>query len=135
MFGGLGLLHTEFKEFTLVSGSGTLDLAGAPFSNAPEQTLSLGFSWGEDKGFFANGNVNYVGSSLSRISGTAPRQKLDGYTTVDAAAGYVWDNGLKLTVYAKNLFDKEYQTYRSSSNEQASFGPEREIGFLVDMKF
>lgn len=131
VYAGVGLLKTEFKDFSI----GSQNLAGQAFSNAPEQSIVLGFLWGEDIGWFANGNVKYVSSSLSRVEAYSDRAVLDSYTTVDAQVGYTWDQGPTLIAYANNLFNEEFFTYMSASGSQASLGARREVGLQLRQDF
>ncbi|MEM9127020.1 MAG: TonB-dependent receptor [Pseudomonadota bacterium] len=129
IFGAIGLLHTEFKDFTF----GAQDLSGQQFRSAPERTISVGASWGDQIGWFANGLISYVGP---QDSGNIlnPAIDLGGYTTVDASGGYAW-NTVRLTVYANNLFDKRYFTGEEGPGRIATLGDRREIGVRLDKTF
>ncbi|WBU53935.1 TonB-dependent receptor [Paracoccus sp. SCSIO 75233] len=127
----LGLLQTEFKDFRV----GNDDFTGLDFPGAPSRNLALGFAWGGDTGWFANGNLRMQSSSLSRLETGVPQPvELSGFGTVDLAAGYGWDNA-KLTAYATNLFDKEYYTYEYGPGAFASVGDRREIGMRLETRF
>lgn len=132
IYAAVGLLKTEFEDFSLRGGA--VDFSGQAFSNAPEQTVVLGFRWGEEDGWFAGGNVKYVADSLSRIENTSNRSELDSYTTVDAEIGYTWDHGLSISGYATNLFDEEYFTYEASGSTGA-LGARREVGVRLSKTF
>lgn len=132
LFGSIGLLETEFKDFA----AGGINYAGLPFPNAPESMVALGARWGGDTGLFAIGNVKFTGSSMSRLeTGVAQPEKLGSYTTVDVSVGYAWDNGARLTLYATNLFDTEYFTYENGPGVLATLGDRREIGTRFDYRF
>lgn len=132
VYGSVGLLKTKFKDFA----AGGINYAGLPFPNAPEATAAIGARWGADTGWFAIGNVKFTGSSMSRLeSGVARPETLAAYTTVDASLGYAWGNGAKVTIYATNLFDKEYFTYENGPGVLATLGDRREIGVRFDYKF
>ncbi|MBK4215966.1 TonB-dependent receptor [Paracoccus caeni] len=125
----VGLLHTEFTDFVL----GNNDYTGLAFGNAPKRNLSLGVAWGDDLGWFANGNLRVQSSMLSRLESNNPLE-LGGFGTVDAAVGYGWENA-KLTAYATNLFDREYFTYEYGPGAMATLGDRREIGLRLDYSF
>ncbi|MEP2427148.1 MAG: TonB-dependent receptor, partial [Tateyamaria sp.] len=126
LFGSVGLLRTQFKDFTF-SGQ---DLSGQEFRNAPTKTISVGARWGRSTGWFANGVASYVGSQKSgSVNGAAV--DLGGYTTVDASTGYAWDSS-RLTFYANNLLDKRYFTALNNTNSIATLGDRREIGVRFD---
>ncbi len=132
-FGSIGLLHTRFKEFSVSSWGG--DFSGLPFPNAPEQSIALGFRWAQAEGWFAAASAKYTGSQMSRLEqGVARPVQLGSYTTVDAELGYAWDT-VKVTAYAKNLFDKEYRTYELGPNSLAVLGDRRELGLRLDYRF
>ena len=128
VYASVGLLHTEFKDFAI----GNLNLAGQPLSNAPEQNLAVGFFWGAPTGWFFGGNLEYVGSSYSRIEGSTPRTELASYVTVDAQVGYAWDS-VSVTAYATNLFDEQYRTYDSAG--LIALGDRREVGVRLNKTF
>ena len=131
VYGGLGLLHTEFEEFQI----GNDDFSGLPFPSAPEQSLALGFRWGEATGWFGTGSMKVVSSSTSRLEqGLVRPETLEGYTTVDASAGYAWEQ-VKLTAYATNLFDEEYFEYEYGPDSLATLGDRREVGIRFDYTF
>ena len=125
----LGLLHTEFKEFTV----GNSDYSGLEFAGAPRANLSIGAAWGGDTGWFASGNLRVQSSMLSRLESNAPVE-LGGFGTVDVAAGYGWENA-KVTAYATNLFDREYLTYEYGPGALATLGDRREVGLRLDYSF
>ncbi|NPD17426.1 TonB-dependent receptor [Xinfangfangia sp. D13-10-4-6] len=133
IFGSVGLLKTKFKEFSVSSWGG--DFSGLPFPNAPEQSIALGFRWAQDGGWFAAASAKYTGSQMSRLEqGVARPVQLGAYTTVDAEVGYAWEK-VRLTAYAKNLFDKEYRTYELGPNSIAVLGDRREVGMRLDYRF
>uniref|UniRef100_UPI003B51A0B8 TonB-dependent receptor n=1 Tax=Roseovarius indicus TaxID=540747 RepID=UPI003B51A0B8 len=132
VYGSVGLLETEFKNFTV----GGINYSGLPFPGAPESNVAVGFRWGAETGWFANGNVNYMGRSMSRIEqGVARPLTMDDYTTVDVSFGYGFDSGARVTAYATNLLDEEYFLYESSPGGLATLGDRREIGLRLDYTF
>lgn len=132
LYTAIGVLHTKFEDFRIVNN----DFSGQPFSNAPEFNMALGFRWGYDKGWFANGNVKFTSSSRSRLEqDVSARSKLKNFTTVNASAGYDWSNGVRLTAYATNLFDRKYFRYESSPNTLANLGERREVGLRLDYAY
>lgn len=127
----VGLLHTEFKDFTV----GFDDFTGLAFPGAPARNVAIGLAWGADSGWFANGLLRWQSSSLSRLEGGVPRPvRLGGHATVDLAGGYAWD-GARLTAYATNLFDKEYLVYEYGPGALATLGDRREVGLRLDYRF
>ncbi len=132
VYAGLGLLRTRFQDFKTVDD----DLSGMAFAGAPETTAVLGFRWGHAVGWFASGNARYTASRLSRIEpGVAEPVRLDAYTMVDATLGHGWNNGVRVTAYVNNLFDKTYFRYESGPGVAAMLGERREIGMRLDYEF
>lgn len=134
LYASVGLLNTEFKDFVLSTSAGDQNFSGQPFSNAPEQNIVIGFRWGDTLGWFTGANVQYTGSSFSRIEPGLTRAELPSYTTVDAQVGYAWENAT-LTAYATNLFDERYFTYNSGPDSLAALGERREIGIRLNASF
>lgn len=132
LYGSIGLLETEFKDFS----AGGINYSGLSFPGAPETNISLGFQWGGEIGWFANGSATYTGSSMSRIEqGLARPLTLDDYTTVDVSFGYGWNNGARMTVYATNLLDEKYFKYEYGPGAMATLGDRREVGVRLDYTF
>ncbi|MBU4612048.1 TonB-dependent receptor [Achromobacter sp. GG226] len=132
VYAGLGLLHTRFKDFR----TGQDDFSGLAFAGAPQTTLALGFRWGHAVGWYASGNARYTSSRLSRLETGVPRPvKLDDYTIVDATLGYGWRQGVRVTAYVNNLFDKNYFRYESGPGANATLGERREVGLRLDYEF
>lgn len=129
LFGSVGLLHTELKDFN----TGGNDFSGKAFPNAPELTAALGYQWGADTGWFSTGVVKYTGSQNSRFDNASP-DRLGGYATVDLSVGYAWD-AFKVTAYATNLFDEDYLIYENSASSLEAYGARREVGIQLDYTF
>ncbi|MDO5611894.1 MAG: TonB-dependent receptor [Paracoccus sp. (in: a-proteobacteria)] len=125
----IGVLHTEFKDFQTASA----DFTGLPFAGAPERSLSVGFAWGADQGWFANGNLRLQSSMLSRLESNTPLE-LGGFGIVDMAVGYAFGDA-RVTAYATNLFDREYLTYAYGPGAMATLGDRREVGLRLDYRF
>lgn len=131
VYAAVGLLKTEFEDFNV---AGT-DWSGLSFPGAPERSIAVGFEWGDPTGWFGNGNVKYVSSSLSRLEqGLARPATLDSYTVVDAAVGYAWDSA-RVTLYATNLLNEDYFTYEYGPGGLATLGDRREVGLRFDYTF
>ncbi|WP_216665332.1 TonB-dependent receptor [Pseudoruegeria sp. HB172150] len=130
LFASAGLLHTEFTDFVLPS----IDYTGESFPGAPEQSLTLGYRWGADTGWFHGATVTHVGQFLSTLSQDSLPIMNDSYTLVDLQAGYAWDQA-SLTVYANNVLDEGYFVNESGPGSQAVLGDRREIGVRLDYRF
>ena len=103
LFSTLGLLETEFDEFTL--GDDT-DLSGNEFAQAPNVTFSAGFDYEHPSGVYTNWNVSYAGERFSDPENIAANIG-DSYTLVNARIGYRVDP-VNIYVFANNIFDERY---------------------------
>ena len=137
MFASVGLLKTEFDEFVTSDG----DFGGNEFPDAPGFTLAAGAMYKSKMGWFAGANVRYVDGYYSGGDGDLsndPLRLVDGYTTVDARAGWEWEH-YTLTLFAKNLLDEEYITSvipaQFSDPAEATLGEERVVGVTLQGRF
>jgi len=103
-FLSLGYLQTEFNDFPF----GIINLSGNNFPNAPEFSLSTGFSYEFGERWFVDTNLNHSDGQFSAIE-NLPANQIGSYTIVNARLGYRHDH---FTVYAfaNNLFDENYLT-------------------------
>ncbi|MDF1790447.1 MAG: TonB-dependent receptor [Thalassobaculaceae bacterium] len=133
-FASIGYVDTEFEEFEDVSLG---DLSGMPFPEAPEWNLAIGGFYEHKSGFFLGADAKYVSEYLSRLD-FAPHEYVDSYWVANAQMGYQ-TGGLRLTVFAENLFDEEYFVYESKDTSgqsvAATLGAGRVVGVTASLKF
>lgn len=132
IFGAVGLLKTEFDRGVTSAGQ---NLAGSEFPEAPSITASIGGVWRDASGFFASADASYTDDYFS--FGSAPnvaQQKIDGFAVVNAQVGYDF-GGASVAVYARNLFDNDYLTFRSAAGTQASISDGLMAGVTVRARF
>ncbi len=140
---GLGLLHTEYKGNVVDPtdpSSLTSSIEGNPFTNAPEISGNVGFSWTTyeegDKKLTLSGEAQYQGKYYFdpfKDYGQDPcDQPVAGSTVLLASAGiscgnpaYVLFNArasfdlnekINMSVWAKNITDKNYNVYGLNIN-------------------
>lgn len=136
LFAAVGYVRTEFEDFETANG----DFSGLPFPEAPEWTVTVGGRYVHPSGWFVGGDARYVDGSYSRLDGSVDQYvagQLDSYTTVNATAGFERGNW-RAMLYADNLFDEEYFTYRYAyplPDQIATLGDPREIGFRIEARF
>lgn len=128
LFGSLGLLKTEFEDFSTIEG--TFD--ENEFPEAPSLTATLGAVYRHESGFFAAGNVSHTGSFYSNADIGNTRQ-LDPYTLVNGRLGYA-TRYFTVTVFADNLLNEEYLTGLDSFGE-GTLGAGRLVGIALDLHF
>ncbi|WP_269522176.1 TonB-dependent receptor [Coraliomargarita parva] len=98
---GLGLLETDRESYNDPSGK----VASRELSNAPAFTFNARIDYEAGNGFFANAEV--VGSD-DYYESNSHNEKRSAFAVVNAAVGYRYQNWT-LTLWAKNLFDEEYE--------------------------
>lgn len=132
LYASLGLMRSEFDSFNTPANG---DFSGGEFPEAPAYTIAAGGQYNDPSGWFAGANLRYTDGYYSGgdLANTSLRF-VDGYTLVDVRAGYKWDH-YTLTVFAKNLFDEEYVTYKGLSANQASAGDEQLFGVTLRGEF
>lgn len=142
-YAGVGISETEFDEFLMVRDSGTYDLSGRPFANAPEITANFGVTYRSDLGAMFNINANYrdetqtvLNPYTQQVEETDPRfdPQNDARWLVNMRAGYEWDNvGAFLTV--SNLFDEEYVAIADRGEIDMTIGRPRLASLRVEVDF
>ena len=88
------------------------DLSGQAFLFAPESKVNLGVTWRGEQ-LTTNVNVTYQSESVSSYETDGSGQVIgerrnDAVTLVNATVEYRLDDNLRLSAYAKNLFDEKY---------------------------
>ena len=133
-YGALGLLQTEFKEFSV----GGVDASGDEFPLAPNVSISLGGTWRHPTGWNGSLDVIHTGGYTSFIS-AEPVSNVDAFTLVDGRFGYRADHW-EMYVFAENIFDENYVTDANRSNADpalwtATLGRPRSIGVALQVEF
>lgn len=132
-FASIGRVDTRFDDFV---DQNLGDLGGFPFPEAPKWNVALGGFYQTVRGYFVGADAKYLSRYLARF-GSDPQEYLDGYTVVNAQAGYR-AQGWKLTLYAENLFDKEYFVYNdrdTTGDIAATLGPRQVVGMSLTAEF
>lgn len=125
--GSFGYNNTEFDEFSDVLG----DYNGNKNPFAPEYTYSLGGQYRHATGFFARADLIGYGEMFFD---KANKYSRDAYEIVNAKIGYE-ANSFDIYLYAKNLFDKEYNSYEYYGEFITVYSPPREIGAQLIYRF
>jgi iron complex outermembrane receptor protein len=140
LFGAIGLLKTEFKEFDepLACGSSGGSCTGNEFPEAPQLTFSFGGAYKHSSGFFGSASANYTGDYFSKsdVNNLAVFE-VENRFIVNAKVGYELD-GLSVAVFSDNIFDEQYLTgfsTRTNPPTEASIGDGRTIGVEIKAKF
>jgi iron complex outermembrane recepter protein len=139
MFGAVGLLKTEFKDFVseaCAPSGGTCD--GNEFPEAPHLTFSFGGTYKHASGFFGSASASYTGDYYTKNDVNNQSQfKIENFFLVNAKVGYEYQN-MTLSLFADNLLDEQYITGLSTRNDppiEASIGDGRVVGVELRAKF
>ncbi len=155
--GSVTYVDTEYDSFT---GSpcgwaeqpgcvaGQIDLSGKTLNRAPELSFNLGaemrsaFSVISGTEWFARVDAVYVGDQ--NLSSTLEDfAEEDAYTLVNLRAGLEMENGLRMTLWGRNVFDEDYRinagirgsNIRLGTVQQELPGLEATYGVTVDYQF
>lgn len=124
IYGSLGLLETDVREFVLAEeiednpdtpeneAQGEINLAGNDLEQSPAVSFTLGTSYRHDSGLFGSISLNYRSSAESDILNLGPEELLNGLTErvepsalMNARVGYEIGN-FRLTAFATNLLNE-----------------------------
>ncbi|MBI1250018.1 MAG: TonB-dependent receptor [Alphaproteobacteria bacterium] len=123
------------------AGTTACDLSGRPLPGLSRWAVALGGearhrSEGERAGeFFLGADATYRSSFYSDASDSR-YALIDGYTVVNARAGWRGDEGLEAFVWLRNAFDEDYLNFVSFQSGNSGLilgspGDERAIGITV----
>jgi iron complex outermembrane receptor protein len=95
---------------------GSQDLSGKRVNEAPLLSFTAGLNYVQPIAAIgaqlsARGDLSYRSEFISEPF-LDNKQQQGGYTLFNANVGLNWDNGLSLSVWGKNLTDKDYCAYR-----------------------
>lgn len=127
---GVGLLRTRLTR-TLSPAD---PLLGKEFQRAPHVSASVGAVWTPLPALQLSLNTRHNGGYFSDDANT-PSRRVGSATVVDIGA--TWKSGdITLALYARNVFDTFYLTYRFLPNTRlATAGDPRELGGSVSVQF
>jgi iron complex outermembrane receptor protein len=134
VFGAVGLLKTEFKDFddaACIGGTCT----GNEFPEAPNLTFSFGGTYKHASGFFASASANYTGDyyTASDVNNLSVFE-IENRFLVNAKIGYEYES-MTISAFADNIFDEQYLTGISTTSDEAYIGDGRVVGVELRAKF
>jgi outer membrane receptor protein involved in Fe transport len=123
LIGSLGLLDAEFDEYNL----GGVSQNGKDVAHAPNYTFNLGTEVYVNDAWTVRANVEGKDSFYFSDSHNA---RSNGYAIVNASADYKFDHW-KISVWARNLFDKDYYTrgFYFGNNPANGYADERYVQY------
>ncbi|WP_321493675.1 TonB-dependent receptor [uncultured Desulfobacter sp.] len=121
MFAGFSYNKTEFDEYN----DGFTDYSGKKTTYAPNYNYTLGMKYRAEQGYYASADLSGYGDMYLDI---ANKYKRPSYELVNTKIGYETEK-YDIYLYAKNLFDRSYE---SKGQYYSSFASQpREIGVSV----
>ncbi len=99
--------------------------------NAPEWTVSAGCIYAHSSGLFVEADVTSRPETRAEIDND-PLVVNDARTLVNARVGWTFRT-TEVSLYARNLFDEEYLSYRNAPVLFYVLGDPREVGMTVSV--
>lgn len=123
LFAGASYTDIKFDEYN----DGKADYSGNTTSFSPEYNFNIGATYRSSQGFYARADLTGYGDMYLN---SANEYKRDAYELVNAKIGYEQEH-YDVYLYAKNLFDKEYDSIGYYNGVYTSYSPPREIGVTL----
>ncbi|WP_321390036.1 TonB-dependent receptor domain-containing protein [uncultured Desulfuromusa sp.] len=127
LFAGFSYNNTEFDKYN----DGQTDYSGKKTTFSPEYNYSLGALYRATSGYYASADLSGYGDMYLD---TNNKYKRPAYELVNAKIGYEADN-FDIYLYAKNLFDKNYDIEGHYEGVYSYYNPPREVGLSVTYRF
>ncbi|GAB2697433.1 TonB-dependent receptor [Aliiglaciecola aliphaticivorans] len=84
---------------------------GDKIPGQPSTQGSVSFDYALSDALALNADISYASSQYFRGDEANENRQLSGYTIVNLAASYAFDNGINLALRLENAFDKEFETF------------------------
>ncbi len=126
LFSAFGYNETKFDEYKDALG----DYEGNYNTHAPKYNYNIGAQYRSNKGYYARVDVNGYGKMYFD---KANKYEKKAYSLVNAKIGYEKDN-FDIYLYAKNLFDKNYDS-EGVYAYYTIYSQPREIGVQLAYRF
>ena len=136
MYANLGLLNTEFDQFSLAQD----ELGGRGQAHAPEYTVAIGGLYRHTSGWFLRVDASGKDAFYFDVSHD---QRSSSYELVNARLGFDADNW-SATLWVRNVFDQDYAVRGFYfGNEPPDFpatlytrlGDPRQLGITFEKRF
>jgi outer membrane receptor protein involved in Fe transport len=135
VIGSMGLLNAKFNEYQNPNPAAVM-LQGRDVASAPSYQYNLGAEWYANSAWTIRANVE--GKDAFYFS-DSHNSKSNAYALVNASADYRYDPHWRVSIWARNLLDKDYATrgfffdLSGGTNPQAyqQYGEPRVAGLTV----
>lgn len=125
IYGNLGLTQAKFDKFKDSAG----DYKDNYTTFAPEYTYNLGLRYADPSGWYNQLDINGVGYVTKTNN-----FKQSAYNLVNWQVGYQHKE-FDARIYAKNLFDEEYDMVGFLAPDRVVYSPPREVGLRLAYQF
>lgn len=131
LFSSIGLLRTKFEKALTTVGN----LQGKQFPEAPAVTLAAGATWRHHSGIFVSTDASYTDGFYSAGDLMNTRSRfINSFFLLNAQIGYETKRGT-ITLFARNLLDRQYLTGIDQTLTGATIGEGRAIGIRGTTRF
>jgi len=127
LFAGFSYNNTEFDEYN----NGFTDFSGKKTTFSPEYNYNFGVQYRADQGYYASADISGYGDMFLD---TENEYKRPAYEVVNAKIGYEAEN-FDIYLYAKNLFDRDYDIEGHYYGVYSYYSQPREIGMSLTYRF
>lgn len=127
LFAGVSYNDISFDKYH----DGIEDYSGKKTTFAPEYNFNLGFLYRAMNGFYASADISGYGDMYLD---TKNQYKRDPYQLINAKIGYE-ANSYDIYLYAKNLFDEEYDMDGQYDGVYSYYSDPREVGMQFVYRF
>lgn len=127
LFAGASYNDIKYDKYN----NGKTDYSGKRTTYAPKYNFNLGALYRTDNGYYASADISGYGDMYLD---SANKYKRDAYELVNTKVGYEQED-YDIYLYAKNLFDKTYDTVGIYSGTYTDYSPSREIGIQLAYRF
>jgi iron complex outermembrane receptor protein len=127
MFFGFSYNNTEFDKYD----DGQKSYSGKKTTFSPEYNYNLGFLYRSKSGHYASADISGYGDMYLD---TSNNQKRPAYELVNAKIGYESEH-FDIYLYAKNLFDRNYDIDGHYNGVYSYYSQPRELGVSATCRF
>ena len=127
LFAGASYVDIEFDEYN----NGKVDYSGNRKTYAPDYNFNIGATYRAPQGYYASADLSGYGDMYLDL---ANKYKRASYEVVNAKIGYEQES-YDIYIYAKNLFDKKYDSIGFFNGTYTQYSPPREVGITLIYRF
>ncbi|WP_321413791.1 TonB-dependent receptor [uncultured Desulfobacter sp.] len=127
LFAGFSYNNTEFDEYN----DGFTDYSGNKTTFSPEYNYTIGIQYRAEQGYYASANLSGYGDMYLDLDN---EYKRPAYELVNAKIGYETEK-YDIYLYAKNLFDRNYDIEGHYYGVYTYYNTPREVGVRATYRF